>query len=126
MNLSSSIFPPRTITAAAAWRERLLSACQDAPTAAATLAPATTAPSTSCDFKDKSTIHGIAPTRANTSATNRVSLPLVFSVANMATQFRCTQEDLTKRLIGTEPRGGSIRGISDLTIGAGDCNEWFE
>jgi hypothetical protein len=85
-NLSSSIFlPPSTITAAASWRERSLSACQDAPAAAATLAPAVSAPSTSCDFRDRSMIHGIEPARASTSATNRASLPLVFSVANTAT-----------------------------------------
>src|SRR5262249_54221178 len=81
---SNSFFPPSAIAAAASWRERSLSACQDAPAAAATLAPVTSAPSTSCDFKDKSTTQGVAPARTSISATNRASLPLVFRVANTA------------------------------------------
>src|SRR5215468_6348589 len=60
---SNSFFPPSAIAAAASWRERSLSACQDAPAAAATLAPVMSAPSISCDFKDKSTIQGVAPAR---------------------------------------------------------------
>jgi hypothetical protein len=35
-------------------------------------------------FKDTSTIHGMAPARVSTSATNRASLHLVFMVANTA------------------------------------------
>src|ERR1700730_11563308 len=85
MNPSSNIFfPPSAITAAASWRERSLNACQEVPAAAATPAPATSAPSTLCDFNDKSTIQGVAPAPASTSATNRASLPLVSRVANTA------------------------------------------
>jgi hypothetical protein len=85
MNRSSNIFfPPSAITAAASWRERSLNACQDAPAAAATPAPATSAPATLCDFKDKSTIQGVAPARVSTSAMNRASLPFVFRVTNTA------------------------------------------
>jgi hypothetical protein len=43
------------------------------------------ASSTRCAFKDKSTIQGVTPARASTSATNRASLPLVFIVAKTAT-----------------------------------------
>src|SRR5208282_4017264 len=85
-NFSSRILaPPSAITAAASWRVRSSSVCQDAPAAAATREPATSAPAMSCAFKDKSTIHGLAPARASTSATNRASLPLEFIVANTAT-----------------------------------------
>src|SRR5215471_4551729 len=81
---SSSFFPPSAITRAASRRERSLNACQDAPAAAATPAPPTSAPSTMCGCNDKSMIQGLASARVSISATNRASRALVFRVANTA------------------------------------------
>ena len=85
-NFSINILvPPSIITAAASWRVCSVSVCHDAPAAAATLAPAMSASSTRCAFKDRSRIHGVTPARASASATKRASLPLVFIVAKTAT-----------------------------------------
>jgi hypothetical protein len=81
---SNILVPPSTITAAASWRERSLITCQDAPAASATCAPETSAADTVCDFMDRSTIHGVAPACASTSATQRASLPFVSIVAKTA------------------------------------------
>ena len=86
VNFSSNILvPPSTMTAAASCRLRSFSLCQDVPAAAATCAPVTSAAGASCDFSERSTIHGVAPARSSTSATKRASLLLVFIVANTAT-----------------------------------------
>src|SRR5262245_55351203 len=83
--LSSKILvPPWTITAAASWRERSSSACQDTPTASATCAPETSAADKVCDFIDRSTIQGVAPARVSTSAMKRASLLFVSIVARTA------------------------------------------
>src|SRR5215471_20269520 len=83
--LSSKILvPPWTITAAASWRERSSSACQDTPTASATCAPETSAADKVCDFIDRSTIQGVAPARVSASAMKRASLLFVSIVARTA------------------------------------------
>src|SRR5215472_16588438 len=81
---SKILVPPWTITAAASWRERSSSACQDTPTASATCAPETSPADKVCDFIDRSTIHGVAPARVSTSATKRASLLFVSIVARTA------------------------------------------
>src|SRR6516164_3306243 len=101
---SSFVCAPSVTTAAASWRDRSLNACHVTPAAAATAAPVTSAPSTSCGRKDKSTVHDVAPARARTSAMKRASLPLVSSVANTATAgFDALKEDPREALSSIEP-----------------------
>src|SRR6516164_7012136 len=83
--LSSKILvPPWTITAAASWRERSSSACQDTPTASATCAPETSPADMVCDFIYRGAIHGAAPALVSTSAADRDSLLFVAIVAMSA------------------------------------------
>src|SRR5262249_57528417 len=67
------------------WGDWGFSSCHEAPSAATTLAPVISAPSTLCVFKDKSIIHGVPPARIRAFATNRASLLFVFIVARTAT-----------------------------------------
>ena len=98
ISLPHQFAPPSAITAAASWRERSLSVCQDASAAAATAAPVTSAPSrTSCDFKDKSTIHGVMPAQASIVGDKASFLALGIQRRQYGDSWcRCSQKYLTE------------------------------